>query len=736
MEQLLHNGIVIPEPPQLMGITLEIGGEPLTLTPRQEEMAMAWARKKDTPYVQDEMFCANFALDFGAELGVEDLVLSDVDFGPCERLVDEERAAKEALTREQRKALAAQRRVAREALKAKYGYAIVDGQRVELGAYIAEPSGIFMGRGEHPLRGRWKEGAAREDVTLNLSPDAHAIGEGWGEIVWQPDSLWVARWEDKLSGKLKYVWLSDTAPVKQAREADKFDKALSLQHHIDAVRERIAEALVEESPRRRMIATACYLIDALCLRVGDEKEADEADTVGATTLRPEHVSLLDDGVVEFRFLGKDSVEWHKTLEPPQVVLDSLAELIREARPSRASADGESHPTRDLPQLFPDVSSSTVNSFLGSVAPGLTAKMFRTYHASMVVKESLENSGVVADDPEFKKWEAASRANLAAAVLCNHTKQARGSWANARERYRTRKRKAQERIERYRVQVKEYRAKRDALRTESVEKVEACKTVERRQATRARYRKRIEAAQRRIDAATGRRVRAEEALGKIRAQEYMAKEKRTWNLGTSLKSYIDPRIYYAWGRRVDYDPLAKYYTAALRRKYAWVTILGDEERSALERATGLVMRTCMIRDADDVVALFDDVRAVGSEMPLPVRADEVVASHLPALEQPWRECAIALDDRERVVGFLAVGPQWLCDEEVCLDLFAVLHPDHVSRAAFELLADECRQRVQVFEVQHPRLKYTLWPQDERWLLYADQFMALVGVGPDSIEADDD
>ena len=29
-----------------------------------------------------------------------------------------------------------------------------------------------------------------------------------------------------------------------------------------------------------MIATACYLIDVLCMRVGDEKDPDEADTVG------------------------------------------------------------------------------------------------------------------------------------------------------------------------------------------------------------------------------------------------------------------------------------------------------------------------------------------------------------------------------------------------------------------------------------------------------------------------
>ena len=46
-------------------------------------------------------------------------------------------------------------------------------------------------------------------------------------------------------------------------------------------------------------------------------------------------------------------------------------------------------------------------------------------------------------------------------------------------------------------------------------------------------------------------------------------KRTWNLGTSLKSYIDPRVYYEWGQQVGYDVLEHYYPAALRNKFAWV-----------------------------------------------------------------------------------------------------------------------------------------------------------------------
>ena len=39
------------------------------------------------------------------------------------------------------------------------------------------------------------------------------------------------------------------------------------------------------------------------MRVGDEKDPDEADTVGATTLRKEHIKLTENSI-EFDFLGK------------------------------------------------------------------------------------------------------------------------------------------------------------------------------------------------------------------------------------------------------------------------------------------------------------------------------------------------------------------------------------------------------------------------------------------------
>jgi DNA topoisomerase-1 len=593
LEQLEHNGVIIPNPPPYRGLAITIEGQPRQLTPKQEEMALAWAKKQGTPYVEDPVFISNFMDDFSRALGLdESLALEDVGFGMVIRVVEAEREAKAQLTREERKAQAAARKAIREELKEKYGYATVNANRVELGNYMTEPSGIFMGRGEHPLRGKWKEGAKKQDVTLNLSPSApHPEGD-WKEIVWQPESLWVARWEDKLSGKLKYVWLSDTAPVKQNREAQKFDKARELSGSLKDVRAHIREGLKDPKPRRRMIAMASYLIDVLCLRVGDEKNADEADTVGATTLRPEHVTLHEGGRAEFEFLGKDSVPWHKELKLPRAVYNTLAELIRDARPSSsAGTDDEFHPTKDLPQIFPDIHSRNVNRFLSRIHKGLTAKVFRTHHATAAVQKSLAAAKIKASDPEYKKWHAAVMANLEAAMLCNHTKKYNGNWETTSQRYQERLEKAEARREKYVAQLAEREEALQILLVEAsaqrsiaqanVEKVDPSKEKQLERAkTRyekvvARYKKRVATAKKRIVTVQERIARAEQAMGKIAAQFEVSGYKRTWNLGTSLKSYIDPRVYYAWGQSVEYDVIEKYYPKTLRRKFAWVQENGDD-----------------------------------------------------------------------------------------------------------------------------------------------------------------
>jgi DNA topoisomerase-1 len=569
LTQLIHNGIIVPDPPKYLGLTIVVRGKNVQLTPKLEEMALAWVKKQGTPYVEDSVFVRNFMSDFSEALGIKPILKAgEVDFATVLEVVRREKESKELLSKEESKALAGERKALREALKEKYGYAIADGERIELANYITEPSGIFMGRGKHPLRGKWKEGASQRDITLNLSLKDHMPPGEW-KWVWQPESLWVARWEDKLSGKMKYIWLHDTAPIKQAREAQKFDKATELNTQLDKVREHIQAGLVDENPKRRKIATACYLIDKLCLRVGDEKDPDEADTVGATTLRPEHVKLHSDGTAEFRFLGKDSVLWHKKIELDEVVHTNLAELAQNARPSNNGRSRKKRLASDKPQLFPDVSSRNVNEYLSEVLPGLTAKVFRTHHATLIVKETLQHAGVTAEDAEYKKWETAIKANVEAAVLCNHTKKAPTNWTARKEKLKEREKGLQKQLATLGEKVKEMSGLVTRLRKEAREKKNNAVGREKKRSIQKKYDAKIERLARQMELSKKREEKARYALGKLRTQIAISSQNRTWNLGTSQKSYIDPRVFYNWGKDVDYDVLKNFYSKNLQRKFMWV-----------------------------------------------------------------------------------------------------------------------------------------------------------------------
>jgi len=494
MKQLIHNGILVPKC-ERKEFHINVKGKKINLTLEQEEMAVAWVKKLGTPYAEDQIFVRNFFKDFARALNItEELLPEDCDFSMIEKHILREKEFKHNLSREEKKKLAEQRKMVREANKEQYGYAVIDGSKVEVANYAAEPSSIFMGRGKHPLRGRWKKGPTTSDIILNLSPNAPRPQGNWKEIVWHPEFMWTASWKDKLSGKMKYIWLADTFHVKQRKEIEKFDKAKELASKIDEVRHHIANNLESTNVMRRKIATVCHLIDVLKLRVGDEKNKDEADTVGATTLRPEHVTFGPNGVTTFNFIGKDAVRWRKGTELSEVVINNLEGFIEESKST----------------IFKGIRSRDVSLFLDEVMPGLTAKVFRTYHASNVVEASLGNSDVSQSTPDYLKKYVTTMANLGAAIVCNHQKKPRKNWRESLE-------KKMERL-------KMLKAKK------TMKSVERAKVLE----------------------------------VKIK----IIKETKNYNLGTSLKSYIDPRLYYDWGKRVEYD-WKLYYPKTLQRKFSWV-----------------------------------------------------------------------------------------------------------------------------------------------------------------------
>ncbi len=599
MNTLHHNGVIVPPRYKGRGLSVKIKGQPVRLSDEQEEMAVAWAKKVGTPYVDDLKFAENFHEDFGKALGLK-LIPGDVDFTDIIRLVQREREEKQNLAPEVKKAQAAERKAQRESNKEMYGYATVDGQRMELGNYNVEPNSIFMGRGQHPWRGRWKQGPDYEDIELNLSPDAPRPPGSWKAIVWEPNKIWIARWTDKLSGKKKYVWPGDASFLKQKKDIEKYDKARALKERLDAVKAHIEGNLTVEDLKRRKVATVCYLIDRLKFRVGDEKdEDDEADTVGASTLRPEHVCFNGDGSVTFNFLGKDSVPMNITANLPPRVVQNLRDFT-------SGAGKES--------LFEGINSGHVGDFLKEIMEGLSAKVFRTLYATDAVGGKLATETVKPEDPDYVKRQAALRANLEAAIVCNHKRTIPKTWPQSLQAKKDRLRQLEEKAsvgekamrQRLVDEEKNYREKlvEAENRLAEAEKREGelraqLAEVEASGGDDKAPRKRLAAAREKTKSArervrklknayvTGsmklrkqlekRRRRDGEAVERMRLQVEAQEITRDYNLGTSLKNYVDPRIYYDWGKRVGFD-WRSYYPTTLQKKFSWIEEQPEDEES--------------------------------------------------------------------------------------------------------------------------------------------------------------
>jgi DNA topoisomerase-1 len=230
--------------------------------------------------------------------------------------------------------------------------------------------------------------------------------------------------------------------------------------------------------------------------------------------------------VEFNFLGKDSVPWQKTLkvdsEDTRGLYENLRLFMKDKEPNH--------------QIFDGITSSKVNSFLRSIdpkqVPGLTAKVFRTFTTTRTVKEALAKPPIriSRSSTEADKIYVAKMANLKAAVTCNHKKGIdpnNPASKKAIERYEQSLLKKQETIERLKMDIQEHKWKTETQKS-----------------------------------------RLEARLDKVRTQLKLQKNTRDYNLGTSLRNYIDPRVMRAWMVHVDLD-WKKIYTSTLQRKFRWV-----------------------------------------------------------------------------------------------------------------------------------------------------------------------
>ncbi|OBZ70772.1 DNA topoisomerase 1 [Grifola frondosa] len=421
-QTLEHSGVYFPPAyePLPANVKMKYDGKPVDLPQESEEVAGFYGALLETEHARDQTFNKNFFDDWLKLLkkypprnGVKITNFSLCDFRPMFEHFEAEKAKKKALTAAEKKELKA----AKDALEAPYTHCVLDGRKEKVGNFRVEPPGLFRGRGDHPKKGALKASRSLsvknyrvrpEDITINIGqgvpiPVPNMTGK-WKEVVHDRTVTWLANWTENVNGNYKYVFLAAGSSIKGQSDMSKFEKARELKNYVDRIRQDYTADLKTKVMADRQRATAMYFIDRLALRAGNEKGEDEADTVGCCSLRCEHVTLLPPDQLVFDFLGKDSIRYYNQVTVDEQVYKNIR-IFKEGK-------------EDDDQLFDRVQTSGLNKHLASYMKGLTAKVFRTYNASITFQQQLDQ-GTPESGTVQEKLNAYNHANRMVAILCNH-----------------------------------------------------------------------------------------------------------------------------------------------------------------------------------------------------------------------------------------------------------------------------------------------------------------------------
>jgi DNA topoisomerase-1 len=170
------------------------------------------------------------------------------------------------------------------------------------------------------------------------------------------------------------------------------------------------------------------------------------------------------------------------------------------------------------RIFSGITTEAVREFLSEAMPRLSPKVFRTFSATELFRQKLDTAKINPESLDTEKKMALTEANAAVAQLLNHQKAIPKKWQET------------------------YKKRLEMLR--SLKGKEGKSVAKRKQSLQLRI--------------------AQMRLGK------------NWNLGTSLRNYIDPRVSVQFCRKVNYD-WKRYYPKALVTKFAWA----DQQETSSE-----------------------------------------------------------------------------------------------------------------------------------------------------------
>ncbi|KAA0705133.1 DNA topoisomerase 1 [Triplophysa tibetana] len=542
---LEHKGPYFPPEyePLPSNISFKYEGKPLKLTAQTEEIATFYAKMLEHEYTTKDVFQKNFFNDWREEMTKEERKviksLSKCDFTEMHKYFVEKSEERKNKSKEEKQVLKEEA----SRLLEEYGFCLLDGHREKIGNFKLEPPGLFRGRGEHPKMGKLKKRLQPEDVIINCSADSKIPeapkGHKWKRVQHENTVTWLVSWVENIHGRPKYIMLNPSSKLKGEKDWQKYETARKLKMSVNSIRKEYKRDWTSREMKTRQRGVALYFIDKLALRAGNEKDDESADTVGCCSLRVEHISLHKriDGqefVVEFDFLGKDSIRYYNKVPVEKQVFKNLRRFMEHKDPED--------------DLFDRITTVYLNKTLNESMPGLTAKVFRTFNASTTLQDQLRK--LTTDDMTLEeKMLSYNRANRAVAILCNHQRAAPKTFEKSMQLLQEKIKKKKEQIEEARKELKG--AKRAHKETPSDK---SSKLVEKNE-------KKVQ--------------NLCEQLKKLQLQETDREENKVIALGTSKLNYLDPRITVAWCKKYQV-PIEKIYNKTQRDKFAWAIDMTDDD----------------------------------------------------------------------------------------------------------------------------------------------------------------
>jgi DNA topoisomerase I len=224
------------------------------------------------------------------------------------------------------------------------------------------------------------------------------------------------------AGRKQYLYHPDW---RTKRDAMKFDRVLEVARELSRTRASVLEHLaLPGMPLERAAATAVRLLDLGYFRIGSDAYTDENGSFGLTTLERRHVTRRK-GRLILTFTGKSGVDHCIEIDDPRCI-DAVETMRRRRSPEpRLMA-------YQVDRRWQPLDASRVNDYLRTSTGGdMTAKDFRTWHATVIAAAALASSEEPGTTRASRKRAEVAAMKEVAEFLGNTPALARASYVDPR-----------------------------------------------------------------------------------------------------------------------------------------------------------------------------------------------------------------------------------------------------------------------------------------------------------------